>query len=143
MQPTDTPTIKIQDGDGEDFIVINRTDFKPDVHKEWKPPALAKPKNPEKTAGGDPAANGSTTAADSPPPAKPEPPAPWVLRAHIKDDLAAAMEAKGFVTPEKIVSASEDELMNLKMGRRLAAQVKKAAAAWVDQQAAATAAAQQ
>lgn len=123
--PTDVETIKIKDGDS--YVVINKTAFDPKEHTEWKPtPAhlKAEEKDAEKAE--------KDAAKPTPAPVHSPKAVPFALRDHIKDELAVSVEEKGWATPEKLISISEDELMNLKMGRRLAQNLKQAAADWLE-----------
>lgn len=125
--PSDVPTVKVVDpADKDGYIVINRSEFDEKKHKLWQEPVG------KKAAAGDPPAGGE--GVDDKP--KVKAPDPWVLRTHVKDSIASAMEAAGLATPSAIVSATEDALVNLKMGRQLAAKIKKAASAWLDEEAA-------
>lgn len=120
MISTDVPTVQVVDpGNKDDFLVINRSEFDEKKHKIWTTSAA------EKKAA---AAEASKEDGDS---KKTRAPDPWVLRAHVTDAVASSMEAAAMQTPAAIVAATEDALVNLKMGRQLAMKVKKAASDWL------------
>lgn len=102
------PTIAIVDPENpDDFVVINRSDFKPSIHEEFKSDSAAALKN----------------LLNPPDDGAPN----WDPSKVVPNDVYQKLKRANYIRPQDVIEATTDRLMDLQMGRQLVDRLKESA----------------